>query len=149
MYAARDASFLRTTDGGHTWQATTLDRQYVPVRELFVDPVDPTIVYMAPAPMFTLLPTSTLLKSRDGGRSWNELPLLYDQSTPRFALTPARPGTLFFVDRSHKIVRTSDDGMTTTEVPLSTAANGLLFDGKQPDLLYVSSAVGLIKKAVP
>jgi photosystem II stability/assembly factor-like uncharacterized protein len=73
----------KTTDGGASWQATSLIRTHISV--LAIDPVTPTTVYAGT--------DSGVVKTADGGASWHSTALTNNISA--LAINPLTPTTVF------------------------------------------------------
>ncbi|MCX6152851.1 MAG: T9SS type A sorting domain-containing protein [Candidatus Kapabacteria bacterium] len=139
----------KTTDGGKIWIPKT---DYLPslgVSEICVDPKNPNIIYMATgdkdAANFISNPYSYgLLKSTDGGESWNTTGLQHifdDQMTiQRLIIHPTKPNILMAAitgtnGNLRGIWRTSDAGVSWTNVS-GGGKFDLEFNPGNPDIVY-------------
>jgi len=130
-----------SNDGGLDWTFPNLDGPGN-VSDLIVDPVDPQILYAVVG--------GPVAKSTDGGVTWKRSRIFVAQIPHPIALSPARPGTVFYVDAlSGDIVETADDGMTGRWHRPPGVVSGLAFDPARPEVLYLSTDAGAFTWVLP
>jgi photosystem II stability/assembly factor-like uncharacterized protein len=129
------AGLWKSGDSATTWER--LEGAPLPL-DLVVDPNDARVLYVIPiAVNKTVAPSfPPLQRSIDGGQSWQPLPFVTRQDRGAVALTPARPGTVFFIRESGAIAEATADGTTVKD--LDGWAGLLMFDPLHPDVLYAA-----------
>lgn len=152
MYAGSPAGGLwKTTDGGLTWAPKTDFLPSIGVSEIVINAQDPSMVYMATGDKdgasFISNPYSYgLLKSTDGGNSWDTTGLqfiLADQMTiQRLLIHPLYPNMLFAavsgVNGNYRgIWKSVDDGINWTNVH-GGAKYDIEFNPGNPSIMYAS-----------
>ena len=129
----------RSADGGNTWSSVSSDPTIEPSALLAVDPTAANSLYGSSA--------SALLKSDDGGATWNQMTWNYAaaEGVPNsLAVDPVHPQILYAA--SVASIMRSVDGGTSWEVlraagvlPIWTAFS-ILADPKRPENLLVSTS---------
>ncbi|MFZ2784748.1 MAG: hypothetical protein WAZ36_10130 [Sediminibacterium sp.] len=86
----------KTTDGGNNWQKLGLDSTER-ISRIVVDPVNKKNVYVAaPGPLWKSSPHRGLYKTTDGGKSWNKILYVNEESgCADIAMHPQKTETLF------------------------------------------------------
>jgi len=87
---------FKSTDAGQTWQAIGLKETHS-VSQIVVNPKDPNVVYVASmGHVFAPNPDRGVFKSIDGGRSWNKI-LFVDNNTGAICLVndPNHPDVMY------------------------------------------------------
>lgn len=86
----------KTTDGGNNWQKIGLDSTER-ISKIFVDPSDKKTIYVAaPGPLWKSSAHRGLYKSIDGGKSWNKILYVNEETgCADIAMHPTKPTTLF------------------------------------------------------
>jgi hypothetical protein len=101
-------------------------------------------------PQPDLLAARHVRKSSDGGMTWQELPLVVGFERRKLALTPARPGMLFFSGAGQHVFAAKADGTIIADLDaVPTTASSLMFDPKEPDVLYAGGVGGLYRRKLP
>jgi photosystem II stability/assembly factor-like uncharacterized protein len=131
VYALLNSKLQLSTDAGRSWTMLLPDTD---LTSIVVDPGDADTVY------FRKFSAPGLYKYSGAVR---QLPM----SVAGLALSPARPGVLYFTDEAGRLARTADEGQTVTVLNLPGPVRRPMFDPRQPDLLYVAGA-GLMKTVV-
>ena len=131
VYALLSSTLHLSTDAGRSWTMLLPDTD---LTSIVVDPGDAGTFY------FRKFSAPALYKHSGTVR---QLPM----SVSGLALTPARPGVLYFTDEAGRLARTADEGQTVTLLNLPGPVRRPMFDPRQPDLLYVTGA-GLMKAVV-
>jgi photosystem II stability/assembly factor-like uncharacterized protein len=132
VYALLSTKLHLSTDGGRTWMKLLPDAA---IDAISVDPSDENTFY------FRKGFTAELFKYSGSVR---QLPL----QARSFLMTAARPGVLYFTDAAtDRLARTADEGKTVTLLDIPAPVRRLMFDPRQPDLLYTVVAE-LAKKVV-
>ena len=130
------AMLLRTTDGGTTWQPTTLELASPnSLRALVVDPKRPDTLYAAVG--------ATVVKSDDAGDSWQVISHgggPNNQALPGnhgvTSLTVDRWGAVFAAMRTDGILTTADAGATWTHVVSGVSVDHIAVDPRQPTTIF-------------
>jgi photosystem II stability/assembly factor-like uncharacterized protein len=160
MFVGSPAGGLwKTTDGGESWKPMT---DYLPslgVSEIVINPQNPNIMYMATGDLnVAFLNISNpysygLLKSTDGGESWDTTGLTHlvsDQMTiQRLIMHPSNPNILLAavegVNGSLRgIWRTTDAGVTWT-LAYGGAKYDIEFKPGDPNIVYAAGYRYLIR----
>jgi photosystem II stability/assembly factor-like uncharacterized protein len=141
---ANQSAIFKTTDGGNSW--TTLNTGFPPsayISVLALAPSAPSTVY-AFAPAFD--PTQSggplsggLLKSTDGGQSWNTLNTLPGGAFVSYlAIDPANSSTLYATVNS-RLLKSIDGGQSWTSLNglPSTNVSLVVIDHAAPFAVYV------------
>jgi len=127
LIAAADGGIWQTTDAGATWSPRTDNQSSLNGAAIAFAPGSPSTVY-ASAPM------TGLLKSTDGGSTWNviEANLFSGRAARAFAISPSTSKiavvalqTDFFANPAYGIYRTTDGGVTWTQ-KLQQSASALV-----------------------
>lgn len=131
----------KTADGGKTWRALHLIGQPVAI-----SPTGPPIIYAAAGGRGG---ESRLLRSADGGRSWQPadsgLPSTYLWA---LAFDPAAPGSVYAAMGQRGIFESSDGGGRWRAVRVSVAyreVTAIAVDPRQPQTIYAGTDTGVIK----
>ena len=86
----------KTTDGGNNWQKIGLDSTER-ISKIIVDPADKKNIYVsAPGPLWKSSPHRGLYKSADGGKTWNKILFVNNETgCADIAIHPQKTNTLF------------------------------------------------------
>jgi uncharacterized protein (TIGR03437 family) len=109
----------KSTDAGNSWRQLDLTYPGAPAPLQF--PLTPTLAAFIPdgTSIFALDTYGTLLKSTDGGATWQPLARQQFFGTSALLIDPSNPNTLYALD-SKGVVRSTDGGATfTTTVPVN------------------------------
>jgi photosystem II stability/assembly factor-like uncharacterized protein len=142
VYATNGPFFAVSKDAGLTWTLSALPNPSpADATELIVDPLDSQTLYLL---------QSGLYRSTDGGLHWTRLLIFPAKLAPSMALSPARPGTLFYVDAATGyVVETPDGGMTKRWHRPPGVVSGLAFDQAHPEVLYLTTSAGAFQQVLP
>lgn len=154
IYAATPAGGLwRTQDDGATWVLLS-NQPDVGIQDIAIDPLAPDTMYMltgdgdgslgAAAELGLSPPSIGVLKSVDGGQTWNKTGLTFDPAKPdqlvygyRLAIDPTNPAILIAAT-TKGVWRTSDGGQRWSAVKA-----GLFWDAQfhptDPSIVYAAS----------
>jgi photosystem II stability/assembly factor-like uncharacterized protein len=137
-------SFLKTVDGGATWQHITTMPGWV--QSLAIDPHTGTI--------FAGTARGTLFRSRNAGRSWQLVATAHGVSLAKpdpflaIAIDPLNPDNIYASSRSGGIVKSSDAG-TTWRLANTGLTNlrisALTVDPRDPRVLFTSTERGVFR----
>jgi photosystem II stability/assembly factor-like uncharacterized protein len=118
LLATTNRGLHRSEDGGETWVLQTLPSPWQYTRGVTVRADDPSVVFLANGngPPGN---DGKLLRSRDHGRSWEEvaLPGERNSSVWGIAADPADPLLLFAYTNLGQVFRSTDGGETWTRLP--------------------------------
>jgi photosystem II stability/assembly factor-like uncharacterized protein len=89
IYAATAVGIYKSTDGGQTWQAANQGLMGVIPESLAVNPQNPDEAYAS-------TPSLNILKTRDGGRNWQQLGVPFAGWRARMAVDPFDPQIAYF-----------------------------------------------------
>ena len=140
IYVATDSEGIyKTADAGETWQQlltedlTKTKKNLLVYRELILDPtVEDGLLYAS---------QYGLLRSSDGGKTWQEIELLTPPSTSAIYSLAINPqnGQEIYYGISKALYRSLDGGKNwiTRNLPSTRAAKFLLVDPVDPNLLYL------------
>ena len=86
----------KTTDGGNNWQKIGLDSTER-ISKIMIDPADKKTLYVAaPGPLWKSSSHRGLYKTVDGGKSWNKILFVNDETgCADIAMHPVKSGTMF------------------------------------------------------
>jgi photosystem II stability/assembly factor-like uncharacterized protein len=135
LYAGSYASVLRSTDGGHVWNSSSIEGGFYIfpplVNILVIDPLDSQTVYAA---------NSGLFKSTDGGINWNSITPLGIGGIKALAIDPLLPQTLYvgsYDSYRGGIYRSTDGGNSWTSIgPIKMYSTPDPFTGGQIPILF-------------
>lgn len=144
LYAGTEPAYLyRSGDGGRTWQELPALRSF-PTRERWNFPAPPHVAHVKhitadprnPAILYVSIEQGALLKSRDGGASFQELHFqgegyALNKDAHRIVFTPGNPDDIY-LDGGDGIARSRDAGLTWERIATPRMRVGY------PDQLFVS-----------
>ena len=146
LVGAPTGGLWKTTDEGNTWECLTDDVPVTGVAGIAIDWTNPNVIYLATGDKDAGDNNSVgVLKSTDGGATWNETGLSFDISdgtTIRRTIMHPTNSDIIFVGYSHGIYRTTDGGTTWTEVLESGWYNkidDIEFKPGDPNTIYAVS----------
>lgn len=91
-----------------------------------------------------LMPTATVIRSDDGGTTWNPKVKVDDKKTIAgidvlsMAINPNYPNIVYLGTEANGLFVTKDNGETWVQVPFANKVYGLVFDPQNPDIMYGS-----------
>lgn len=138
----------QTADGGVTWSSTTDQLASISVADIAIDPVNPNNIYLATGDGYGYevwgndfwggTYTAGVMKSTDGGLTWNAAGLSYNQTQSeiiqRLIINPQNPDILLACTRN-AIYRTIDGAATWTNVKAGHFYD-LEFNALNPNVVY-------------
>jgi len=104
---------LRSGDRGLTWSAHTVGLPYASIVSLTTDSRDPQLLFAAGAMTFS--GSDGVFRSRDGGRSWELLTILYGGAV---AVDPFTAGVVYSLAGEAGVARSPDSGETWSVLPV-------------------------------
>jgi photosystem II stability/assembly factor-like uncharacterized protein len=155
MFACAPTGGLwKTTDGGATWLTNTDQIAELGTSDLAIDPINPNIMYLAtgdcdgPGADFWSLSTIGVLKSINGGTTWNPTGLSYTQSSTgpaygtvtELALNPQNTG-IIIAATSTGMYYSSDSGNIWTQED-TEYFKSVEFEPFHPSTVYASTGNG-------
>ena len=132
------SGYLKSTDGGQTWNTTGLEwniYQNRTIAKLLINPNDPNILYAAT--------TSGLYKTDDAGATWTNI-LSGDIDDLEFK--PGNPNTIYAITK--RFFKSVDGGATfteTTDVPGSSRAQIAVTEANPEYVYFYSSGSGIYR----
>ena len=134
-FAVRDASIYRTTDGALSWSpVATADTK---LRELYFPARETGYAYSGDG--------ATLLRTTDGGSTWERRPLHGASADALLAISCAGPDTCLIAS-GPELLLTEDGGATARPVPDISGATAL--DRPAPDRVIVLGPFGVVRTSV-
>jgi photosystem II stability/assembly factor-like uncharacterized protein len=152
----------QTTDGGQTWTSNTDFLPAIGIADIAIDPVDTMNMYIATGDGYGYEAggwfwggtyTAGVMKSTDGGLTWNTTGLTYSMTdnniVQRLIINPANPQVLIAAARDG-VWRSADAGATWTQVSNQhmydleiNVANDSIIYGSGGTKIYRSTDMGL------
>jgi len=130
-----DAVILHSTDNGVTWQ-----HQIAPENSFFPDFRQPLldVLFISASDGFALGAYGYLLRTRNGGQTWQEERLNEDDDFHLNAIIQLSDGTLFIASEAGNYYRSTDQGASWErgEMPYSGSMFGVLTTGPERLLTY-------------
>jgi photosystem II stability/assembly factor-like uncharacterized protein len=147
--AAAGGGVWKTTDGGQAWTPLTDNQPSLEIDSLALDPLNPDVVYAGTDMGFFGSDGEGILKSTDGGATWQQLqgPLPFgpglEASILSLAVSPSDDKVVLAVAGSaggRALYRSADGGHTWDQVLAPSANAGLqvLFDPTNGSIAYAS-----------
>ncbi len=129
LYAAGFAAdygphIYKSADGGASWRALSLSPAFI--GSITLDPVTPSTLYVT---------GTAILKSTDGGESWN---VINTGFVSLLVIDPTTPSTLYAV-RYNILVKSTDGGASWTDTGFERLVIGLTIDPKNSNILYAAT----------
>jgi len=136
--------FWKSVDGGSTWNTTTDLLSTLGVTDIAIVPNDTSIVFIATGDSDAQDTYSTgVMKSTDGGLTWNTTGLNWTQSQFRYIsrliINPNNVNTML-VGTSNGVMRSLDGGVTWTTPFTVTEIRDLLYKPGDTSVVYTCSA---------
>jgi photosystem II stability/assembly factor-like uncharacterized protein len=143
----------KTDDNGTTWTSLFDGQGSYSVGEITIDPNDPDVIWVGTGENVSGRHVGFgdgVYRSRDGGKSWENLGLATSEHIGRILVDPrdsdvvlvAAEGPLWTAGGERGIFRTADGGETWTqvlEISDETGATDIERDPENPDVLYAAS----------
>lgn len=107
VYAATQNGLKVSTDQGSTWANTGLDRSTV--MAVVINPANPS-------EMIASTQSQGLLKSSDGGKTWQAVSSNPSQSVMYIAYEKSKPNVIYTIAQDLSLYKTTDSGSTWTKV---------------------------------
>jgi photosystem II stability/assembly factor-like uncharacterized protein len=137
----RNALLYMSTDNAVSWQTLPFPKSLQStLNTIVVDPCDPSAIYVGVSDSGA---ASGLLKSTDGGRSWDSLEGFNGEAVTALAAAPYTCGTIAAGTYSG-VMLSADSGTTWTRIspadhPGLRPVVSLAFDGTSTDILYAGT----------
>jgi photosystem II stability/assembly factor-like uncharacterized protein len=140
----------KSTNHGLTWSAMSDHIASISVSDLCIDPNNSNIIYLATGDPFASwtgggLYSAGIIKSTDGGITWKDTGLSYQQNNgqtfARILINPTQP-TILITCGKDSIFRSSDSGLTWSVVQTTSKLYDLEFKPGSPDIIYAYSEEG-------
>jgi photosystem II stability/assembly factor-like uncharacterized protein len=132
---------LKSIDAGETWTSVGFGKRSSAVAALALDPRDSQTLYAGIEALTG--GNSTLVKSTDGGFTWNSTTLSGYVSA--IALDPQSPGAVYAVAQGF-LWKSSDGGATWLDLSdrLPYAVSAIATDPRKPATIYAATVVGVV-----
>ena len=144
LAATNDVGMFKTTDAAATWAPSNTGLVATAVLSLATNPAQPGSAYAGTV-------RNGVVRTTNGGDSWNETTPFYTVGVTAVAFDPATPGTAYAGDgATHGVFKTIDDGATWNAVGLSNGAPvnayALVVDPSSPSNVYAGGVLeGVLK----
>ena len=137
---APDGGLWKTTNGGTSWTTNTDQLTVIGVSDVAINPVNTQIMYLATGDSDGSDTFSTgLLKSTDGGLTWNTTGLTWavnlGRTIGRVLVNPTNPD-IILVFASNGIYRSTNGGTSFTQVQSTAAFTDGEFKPGDPNTVY-------------
>ena len=154
---APNGGLWKTADGGATWVPLTDMIGPTGVQDIFVDHINPSIIYiltgdgegLLAANQRPIVPSIGVLKSTDGGMSWQSTGLSFtaDQTVAGYVLKghPTNPDILYVGLAGLGIQRSLDGGDNWSLVTPGLTVWDIEFHPTNPFIMYAATSQGLYK----
>ncbi len=144
---AAEGGLWKTTNGGNSWTVNSVSMVNTGVEEVVIDPSNPNIMFLITGGTWGGVTRSLgVLKSTDGGNTWNTTGLIYPGSTSiyfrRIAMHPTNHNILF-VAASNGIWKTTDGGTTWTQQYSSKEFHDVKFNPANPSIVYATTHINV------
>ena len=135
----------RSTNAGQSWEPLTDDLPVLGVADIEINPSNPQIMYLATGDNTATMTYSVgVLKSTDGGNSWNTTGMEYlipqMRNIRKLLMHPQHPDTLWATTSSG--VWRSNDGASNWSLVLTGNAYDIEFKPFHPSVLYATANGG-------
>ncbi|MCB8995540.1 MAG: hypothetical protein H6538_08025, partial [Bacteroidales bacterium] len=132
----------KTTNGGQTWSTSSDNLLSIGVSDIAINPSDPNIVYIATGDGDAGDTYGIgVLKSTNGGTSWNATALSLEQSQStsfrRILINPVNPNILLACSTTG--IYRSDDGFATFKIVQYGNFKDMEFKPDDPNVVYAAS----------
>lgn len=140
-----DGGLWKTTNGGTSWTTTTDKLSIIGCSDLAIDPTNPNTMYLATGDSDGSDTYSIgVLKSTDGGNTWNTTGLTWTvsqgRSISRLLINPSNPQILIAVG-SGGIFRTINGGTTWTTEISNVKFKDVEFKPGDPNTVYACGTI--------
>lgn len=136
---------LKSEDAGHSWKQmyiVPLTKQ--DIKSIVIDKTNPNNLYAGTT-------AGGFLASSDGGESWRVLKWFFNP-IKKIYINPFNSSDIFAVIENKALYRSNDKGnnwtditSTFSEYQSATKIENLVFDPQRPNILYMTSAYGLLR----
>ncbi|MBL6962802.1 MAG: PKD domain-containing protein [Bacteroidetes bacterium] len=139
---APSGGLWKSTDGGVSWTTNTDNLPAIGVSDLLIHPTNPDIMYLASSDGDAYDTYSLgVLKSTDGGSSWNTTGLnwdiVYTRSIRKLIMHPANPDIILAATNAG-IYKTTNAGVNWTQTQ-SGGFKDIAFKPGNPNVVYATS----------
>ena len=145
----------KTTDGGATWNALNTDLiASMSIADIVIDPSNTNIIYLATGDNYGIYSayltdghySAGVLKSTDGGLTWNQTGMIYWQGqlmlVQKLIINQNNPNILLLASSTGGIFRTTDGGVTWTNVKTGTFYS-IEFNPLNPNTVFATDGAGI------
>ncbi|MCO5947050.1 cadherin-like beta sandwich domain-containing protein, partial [Mucilaginibacter flavidus] len=139
-----DGGLWKSTDAGTTWTTNTDFLTIIGCSDLVIDPTNTNYMYLATGDLEGDRSSIGVLKSTDGGTTWNATALAFLPSgrvtISKLLMDPANP-LIQLVSTSTGVYRTTDGWATVTQTEIGDAFKDMKFKPGDPNTVYVSGTI--------
>jgi len=136
-------TLLKSTDGGETWTEKLIGPKYGVPCGITINPEDPSIIYVCGD--YSYLPI--VLKSRNGGNSWKNIPPNTFSYPETIVLDPTNPSIVYVGTSGDGIFRSINSGKSWEQILNDVRVFGLAVDPSDPNTLIALSP-GICYKSI-
>jgi PKD repeat protein len=138
----------KSTNGGTSWSSTTDHLPVIGVSDILIDPTNTNVIYISSGDADHSDSYSCgILKSMDGGLTWNQTGLSFSTSGSRMVycllMNPA-DHTMLFAGTSTGLYKSTDSGVTWTKM-LNATIRDMEFKPTDPTTMYAVSNTGFYR----
>lgn len=128
-------TLLKSTDGGKTWTEKLIGPKYGIPYDITINPEDPSIIYICGR--FDNL--ALVLKSRNGGNSWKNIPPKTNSYPETIILDPINPAIVYIGTSWDGIFKSMNGGSSWEKILNDVEVFGLAVDPSHPNTLIALS----------
>lgn len=139
-----DGGLWKSTDAGTTWTTNTDFLSVIGCSDLAIDPTNTNNMYLATGDLEGDRNSIGVLKSTNGGTTWNPTTLSFLPSDgvtiSKLLMDPANP-LIQLVATSNGVYRTTDGWATVTQTEIGDVLKDMKFKPGDPNTVYVSGTI--------
>lgn len=144
LFAANLGGVFRSTDEGGSWRQMNNGLTDSRIISLALDPTDTNRLYAGTGSSkpYAVYEGTGLLRSLDGGESWERVPGLPEAPVPTIVINPLNPEVVYAALMGRGVYRSLDGGDTWTKVNEGIEnfyVYTLAMDPENPNILYAGS----------
>lgn len=157
---AANGGLWKSTNGGNSWSTATDNIPTLSISDIAVDPSNSNTIYIATGDgsgydvggdFWGGAYSAGVLKSTDGGATWNTTGLTYSQNQKkiihRIVVSPSNP-QLLFASTSTGLWKSTNGGTSWTAAISSGHFYDIEFQPGNPNTIYTGSDLGTVKRSI-